>query len=235
MPSHLGAVRQLATVEAGLREADESDDDRIVLTALVQRRRALLRSLKLTKLGALVGPPARFLRQQLELLRMAHVLADAVVEATIALLAGRYDELRAAPGFDSLQRILPPLIYLRLLRAVPPAALDAAARGDPPRPWPRLADDRVTGSFAAPSSHQRRGRASPKEEEEVPHEKRWRSSSSTLATARGRGGGGAPPGGARRPETATVDRWRRAVAVGKGDARGSRRVAGGGIHSSVTL
>ena len=63
------------------------------------------------------------------------------MEATIALLAGRYDELRAEPGFDSLQRILPPLIYLRLLRAVPPAALDAAARGDPPRPWPRLADD----------------------------------------------------------------------------------------------
>ena len=120
------------------------------------------------KLGALVGPPARFLRQQLELLRMAHVLlADAVVEATIALLAGRYDELRAAPGFDSLQRILPPLIYLRLLRAVQPAALDAAARGDPPRPWPRLADDRVvTGSFAAllpPTPH--RGRASAEEDE----------------------------------------------------------------------
>ena len=167
--AHLGAVRQLATVEAGLREADASDD-RAVLTALVQRRRALLRALKLAKLGALVGPPARFLRQQLELLRMAHtLLADAVVEATIALLAGRYDELRAAPGFDSLQRILPPLIYLRLLRAVPPAALDAAARGDPPRPWPRLADDRVvTGSFAAllpPTPH--RGRAAPSDEEEV--------------------------------------------------------------------
>ena len=176
--AHLGALRQLVTVEAGLRDADASDE-RTVLTALVQRRRALLRSLKLAKLGALVGPPARFLRQQLELLRMAHtLLADAVVEATIALLAGRYDELRAAPGFDSLQRILPPLIYLRLLRAVPPAALDAAARGEPPRPWPRLADDRVvTGSFAAllpPTPH--RGRARRRTRRKCRCEKRWRSS-----------------------------------------------------------
>ena len=166
--AHLGALHQLVTVEAGLREADASDE-RTVLTALVQRRRALLRALKLAKLGALVGPPARFLRQQLEMLRMAHVLlADAVVEATIALLAGRYDELRAASSFDSLQRILPPLIYLRLLRSVPAAALDAAARGEPPRPWPRLADDRVvTGSFAAllpPTPH--RGRASANAEDE---------------------------------------------------------------------
>ena len=203
--AHLGALRQLVTVEAGLREADASDE-RTVLTALVQRRRALLRALKLAKLGALVGPPARFLRQQLELLRMAHVLlADAVVEATIALLAGRYDELRAAPGFDSLQRILPPLIYLRLLRAVPPTALDAAARGEPPRPWPRLADDRVvTGSFAALLPPLRRGRASAEEEEVCP------GSFGAARARRGRPRGGWRRAYERRPAlNGAVDRgWR---------------------------
>ena len=47
-----------------------------------------------------------------------------------------------------LQRVLPPLIYLRLLRAVPPAALDAAARGVP-RPRGRASP--TTGSSPARS------------------------------------------------------------------------------------